>query len=92
MDDAPRNGFLRFALGIGMSITVIIDHGDRNLHGGVRGNYQRYDVPGEVRPGGKQREDSDSHNVKQDRNGMAEQVKAQEYVVERALFSDLHGS
>ncbi len=90
MDEASWNGLLRLALGICLAITVIIEHGNRNLHGGVCGNYQRNDAPGEVRPGSKQREDCDSHNVKQHGYGVAEQVKAQEYIIELALFADLH--
>src|SRR5258708_15443477 len=90
VDETSRYRFAGLALGIHATITVIVEHGNRNLHGGVYCDHQRDYAPGEVRPCCEQRKYCHSYNVKRDRDRMTEQVKAQEYVFDLALFGDLH--
>ncbi len=90
MDETSWNGFAMLARGIKATIAVVVEHGNRDLHGGMRGDYQDDDAPGEVRPCCEQGKDGYSQDVKHDWYRVAEQVETQGYVVELALFGDLH--
>jgi hypothetical protein len=61
------------ALAVHAPITIVVEHGNGNLHGGVRSDNKRENAPREMRPRCQQREYRDGDDVQSDRAGMAEQ-------------------
>src|SRR5258708_30058231 len=89
-NEPSRNGLVFLALGIQSPVTVIVDHGYRDLHGCMR-RYHQYDYrPDWMLPRGEQGEEGDGDDMKHDRHGVTEQEKAQDYFIKSALFDDFH--